>query len=200
LKPYYSHAGIEIYLGDCREILPSMPRFDLCLTDPPYGIFLNGGKWGEKFGGGLDWDKEPAGNMRQLLECGSEQVIWGGNYFSLPPSRGWLVWHKPDSTPSTADVELAWTSRDMNSRLLLHSIAATNGERVPHPTQKPLRVMRWALSFFPEAKSVIDPYCGSGTTLIAAKNLGIPAIGIEIEERFCELSAKRLSQEVFDFK
>jgi site-specific DNA-methyltransferase (adenine-specific) len=199
VKPYYEHAGITIYHGDCREVLRELKSADLVVTDPPYGIFLKGGKWGKKFGNGLDWDKQPAGNIEQVLEAGVEQIIWGGNYFSLPPSRGWLIWYKPDSVPSAADVELAWTSRDMNSKLITHSIAATNGERVAHPTQKPLAVMKWCIAFFPEAQTILDPFAGSGTTLRAAKDLGRCAIGIEIEEKYCEIAAKRLSQEVFTF-
>jgi DNA modification methylase len=92
-------------------------------------------------------------------------------------------------------VELAWTNLDQNSSHLIHSISATNGERVGHPTQKPLRVMLWTLSRLPGG-DVLDPFCGSGTTLVAAKNAGRKAIGIEVDERYCEMAAKRLSQEV----
>lgn len=196
-KIYYEHAGITIYHGDCREILPNL-KADLVCTDPPYGILDYGGKWGRK--SELLWDAEPADNFPQILEAAPIQVIWGGNYFPLLPSRGWLVWYKRDSVPSAADAELAWTNLDQNTRLIDWPIAATNAERVGHPTQKPLAVMRWSiLQCAPAAESILDPFMGSGTTLVAAKALGRKAIGIEIEERYCELSAKRLSQEVFDF-
>lgn len=198
MRPYYEHAGITIYHGDCRDVLPQVGRLDLLLTDPPYGIYNNGGKWGKK--AELVWDRKPAAGIAEMLSVATEQVIWGGIYFDLRPSRGWLVWYKRDSVPSAADVELAWTSKDMNSRLFDHPIAATNAERVGHPTQKPLALMKWCLSLFPDARSVLDPFCGSGTTLVAAKALGRRAVGIEIEERYCEIAAKRLSQEVFNFE
>ena len=196
-QPYYESDGITIYHGDCREILPGLERCDLLLTDPPYGIYACGGKWGHK--ADLQWDRKPADNMGQLLGTATDAIIWGGNYFALPPSRGWLVWYKRDSVPSAADVELAWTSFDMNAKLIDQTIAATNAERVGHPTQKPLRVMSWCLTLAPRASSILDPFMGSGTTLRAALDLGRRAIGIEIEEKYCEIAAKRLSQGVLDF-
>ena len=202
MKPYYGpHAGITIYHGDCRLVLPSLPKCDLLLTDPPYGLLNCGGggngKWGRR--AKLQWDSEAA-DVSIALQCAEEQIIWGGNYFPLRPSRGWLVWYKRDSTPSTADCELAWTSRDANTRLFDWTIAATNAERVGHPTQKPLALMKWCLSLFPSAKTVLDPFCGSGTTLVAAKAMGLTATGIELHEPYCEIAARRLQQEVFDFE
>ncbi len=199
--PYFERDGITLYHGDCRQILPSLPKVDLVLTDPPYGTWFTGGNvsghWGRR--AELEWDKQPFGDIDSVVEKGTEAVIWGGNYYVLPPSRGWLVWFKRDSVPSAADVELAWTSRDMNSRLIDQTIAATNAERVGHPTQKPLAVMRWCLSLFPDAKTICDPFAGSGTTLRAAMDLGRQAIGIEIDERYCEIAAKRLAQRNLQF-
>jgi site-specific DNA-methyltransferase (adenine-specific) len=177
-----------LYHGDCLEILPTLPKVDAVITDPPYGILDHGGKWGKK--ADLQWDRAPANNMQQLLDAADAQIIWGGNYFSLPPSRGWLVWRKPDRVPSAADVELAWTSRDMNARLLTHSIAATNAERVGHPTQKPLAVMRWSLSF--TSGDVLDPFMGSGTTGVACAQLGRKFIGIELERRYFDIACERI--------
>lgn len=200
MKPYFTdeRAGIVIYHGDCREVLPTLELTDVDLvTDPPYGIFACGGKWGRKQD--LQWDRERAEGVDRLIHLGGESIIWGGNYFELPPSRGWLVWYKRDSVQSAADCELAWTSLDMNTRLIDHTIAATNAERNGHPTQKPLRVMKWSLSFLPNAQAILDPFMGSGTTLRAAKDLGRKAIGIEIEERYCEIAARRLAQNVLQF-
>lgn len=145
------------------------------------------------------WDDTAVSGLRAILGHGDIQVTWGGNYYSLPPSRGWLCWYKPDAPPSMGSFELAWTNQDRNSRMITHSISATNGERVGHPTQKPLAVILWCLSQFPEVASIADPFMGSGTTLIAAKKFNIRAIGIEIEERYCEIAAKRLGQSVLDF-
>jgi len=189
--PYYSHAGITIYHGDCRGILPHVTA-DVVVTDPPYGIFEHGGKWGRK--ADLQWDRKPADGVAGIVGD-RPAVVWGGNYFGLPPSRGWLVWYKRDAVPSASQVELAWTSSDANSALFDWPIAATNAERIGHPTQKPLALMRWCIGFVP-AGTILDPFMGSGTTLVAAKQLGRKAIGIEIEERYCEIAAKRLAQEV----
>lgn len=197
MKPYYEHAGITIYHGDCREVLPSVEA-DVVVTDPPYGINFAGQptKWQRRAGAvALDWDKEPFGDVELLLSIGRAQCVWGGNYLPLPQSRGWMVWCKPDAPPSMGSVEMAWTSIDRNSRHIIHSISATNAERVGHPTQKPIRVMLWCVESMPSG-TILDPFMGSGTTLVAAKALGRRAIGIEIEERYCEIAAKRLAQEV----
>jgi site-specific DNA-methyltransferase (adenine-specific) len=178
-----------LYLGDCLEILPNLEDVDAIVTDPPYGIYAKGGKWGRK--AEHRWDAGIVG-IAPILDAAPIVVIWGGNYYQLPPSRGWLVWWKRDSTPSTADVELAWTNIDMNAKLIDHTISATNAERGFHPTQKPLRVMRWCLTFVPDAATILDPFMGSGTTGVACANLGRRFIGIEIEERYFDIACKRI--------
>lgn len=203
-KPYYhdERAGITIYCGDNRDILPHLQKVDLVLTDPPYGIGYGEKhtKWSANRGVILgEWDKETP-NIKWILPYGEVVVIWGGERFDLPKSRGWLSWVKPDAPPTFSGFELAWTNQNKPSRWIRHSISATNQERVGHPTQKPLKVMNWCINeSCPDAKTVIDPFMGSGTTLRAAKDLGRKAIGIEIEERYCEIAARRLSQEVFNF-
>jgi DNA modification methylase len=226
LKPYYSHNGIEIYHGDCRALLPSL-RADLLLTDPPYGIGEAAGankSRNKPFGKSLphntrnriipardygvaDWDdKTPADWLFGLMrESATWQIIFGGNYFPLPPSRCWLVWDK-DNSGDFADCELAWTNLDKAVRKIrwrwngmLQEHMDDKEVRV-HPTQKPEAVMRWAIKQAPESvQSVLDPFLGSGTSLVAAKALGKSGIGIEREEKYCEIAAKRLSQEVFSF-
>lgn len=202
MMPYYQDSAVTIYHGDCREIIPTLPKVDLVLTDPPYGIGfaaqptdyqrLNGMKKS-------DWDNSRFDSIPIILSASPKQIIWGGNYYPLPVSRAWLCWIKPDAPPSMGRFELAWTNLDQNTEVIVCSIASTNPERVGHPTQKPLKVIQWCLWFAPHAQTILDPFMGSGTTLRAAKDLGRRAIGIEIEERYCEIAARRMAQEVFSF-
>ena len=136
------------------------------------------------------------------MEVSQYQIIFGGNYFGLPPSSCWLVWDK-DNTGDFADCELAWTNLKKAVRrlkwrwngMLQENMA--NKELREHPTQKPLEVMKWAMKHAPEdCQTILDPFMGSGTTLRAAKDLGRKAIGIEIEEKYCEIAVNRLRQEV----
>lgn len=197
---------MTLYHGDCAEILPTLGRFDLLLTDPPYGIakvWHGGGSvkhgWGKaerEIELRNQWDEStpPEEVLTLARSVCDESIIWGGNYFELPLSRGWLVWNKPERGFSLAEAELAWTSRDMVIRV--GDFHRSDPGRV-HPTQKPLSLMHWCLNLF-TPKSVLDPFAGSGTTLRAAKDQCIPSVGIEIEESYCEEIAKRMSQEAFD--
>lgn len=200
MTPYYEHGGITIYNADAALVLPTLPPVDLLLTDPPYGIGFAAQptKWQRARDQQPEaWDNEPVADW--LLACARSrarhQIVWGGNYFALPVARCWLSWFKPDAPPSMGNVEYAWTNLDQNSRQISVSISATNAERVGHPTQKPEAVMRWALTQAQDARTVLDPFMGSGTTLVACKRMGRAAIGIERDERYCEIAAKRLRQE-----
>ncbi len=205
MKPYYQDSAVTIYHGDCREIVPTLGRFDLLLTDPPFGIGFAAQPTNYQRAAGMKpstWDDEkPSAELIAVLRSyGDAQVIWGGNYFAhaLPPSRGWFAWCKADAPPSMGNLELAWTNVDQNAKHFDWSIAATNGERVGHPTQKPLALMTWCLSFFPDAQTVLDPFAGSGTTGRACKDLGRKCVLIEREERYCEIGARRMGQEVLN--
>jgi len=177
-------------------VLPLLPCFDLVLTDPPYGLAekLQGGTWGKKYDGpDYDWD---AVAPDLFFVAGSKKaIVWGGNYIrGIPPSRCWLAWYKRDSVRTMADMELAWTNIDGNSRLFDWTIAATNAERVGHPTQKPLKLIEWCLTFAPDAQTVCDPYMGSGTTGVACVHLGKAFTGIEREERYFQIACRRIEQ------
>jgi DNA modification methylase len=214
VKPYYSEGGIEIWHGDCREILP-MLKADVVVTDPPYGIRAdeernkNHGKWGWREFTATTWDRDrPARETFDLLRSASQhQIIWGGNYFAdiLPPSMGWLCWDKGQRDFSLADVELAWTSFERAARAFTYTRAEANQSAArEHPTQKPVALMRWCFAqvdaaIRSHAYTILDPFMGSGTTLVAAKLEGRRAIGVEIEERYCEIAAKRLAQGVLNF-
>jgi DNA modification methylase len=211
MKPYYEHGGITIYHGDAVRVLPLLGSVDLLLTDPPYGIGEARGKNKSRSKlavsrdyGVSDWDDAPP--PRWLLDharsLAKHQIVFGGNYFELPPSRCWLVWDKDNGENDFADCELAWTNLDRAVRRIVfrqQGMLTQPGfpkEERHHPTQKPEPVMRWALSHVPDARTLLDPFMGSGTTLRAAKDAGLKAIGIERDERYCEVAAKRMSQEV----
>jgi DNA modification methylase len=213
MKPYYEENGITIYHGDCKQILPMLEPVDLVLTDPPYGIGEARGKnksrgllADPKDYGCAAWDDAPPSRWMfdWLMEMSSHQIIFGGNFFGLPASSCWLVWDK-EINGDFADCELAWTNlRKAVRRLkwrwngMLQENMAKKEYR-EHPTQKPLEVMKWAIEQAPpNCMTILDPFCGSGTTLRAAKDLGRKAIGIEIEEKYCEIAANRLRQEVLN--
>ena len=187
----------ELYLGDCRDVLPTIGAVDAVVTDPPYGIGFAGQptKWQRRAGmTPQDWDDATALDLDSILAHGKVQAVWGGNYYPLTPSRGWLSWFKPDAPPSMASIELAWTNLDRNARQIVCSISETNAERVGHPTQKPLRVMRWTLDQIGYAETILDPFMGSGTTGVAAVQMGRKFIGIERDEGYFEIACKRIEQ------
>lgn len=196
-KPYYQDSAVTIYHGDCRDFYFGA---DFIITDPPFGIgFAAQPTTGQRKRGQKNekWD-DVAPDLAHLFDKAENLCIWGGNYFSLPVCRGWLSWYKPDAPPSMGHFELAWTTLDRCTRQISCSIAQTNPERVGHPTQKPLRVMSWCIEQMrvDAEQNILDPFMGSGTTLRAAKDLGIKAIGIELDERYCEIAARRMGQEV----
>lgn len=200
-KPYYQDDRCTIYCADNRDVLPHLGRFDLLLTDPPSGIGEDGGAQRtrgsrRKNGKKQHWDNErPSPEVfEDMISTTREQCIWGGNYFAdmLPASRGWLYWSKLIGG-DFSDGELAWTSRD--AVLKEFTKAKQTAKRV-HPTQKPIAVIKWCITFFPDARTILDPFMGSGTTLVAAKLEGRQAVGIEINERYCEIAAERLRQGV----
>ena len=218
MKPYYERDGIVIYHGDAREVLPTLDvgGVDLVLTDPPYGVrqntdnrrftkgprshIANGGDGiGSANGLPVTGDTEPF-DPSFLLQYGQYQVIWGWNNFpNLLPRGATLVWLKRNDAAFQSflsDAELAWMSkghgvycrRDLSNNAI--------ARQRTHPTQKPVSLMTWCLSFFPKAQTILDPFMGSGSTLVAAHQSGRRAIGIEIEERYAEIAATRLQQAV----
>jgi DNA modification methylase len=211
--PYYDRDGITIYHGDCREILPALPKVDLVLTDPPYGIgeARHGNSTRSVLAvsrdyGDSSWDDQPpsADLINAVIEQGRNAIVFGGNYFHLPPSSCWLVWDKDNGANDFADCELAWTNLPKAVRrikwrwqgMLQERMGADKEERV-HPTQKPLAVMRWCIQQAPDdCATILDPFMGSGTTLRAAADLGRRAIGIEINEDYCRIAVERLRQGV----
>lgn len=209
MTPYYQDDSVTIYHGDCREILLSYPALGVLVTDPPYGMGYRHGT--RRYGNPLGMDGQSiAGDFEPfdpafLLKLDIPTVLFGANHFAdrLPPSRGWLVWDKRDGTASNdqSDAELAWTNVLTVARVFsarwsgAHRTGREQQDGRVHVNQKPVALMAWVLGFMPEG-TTIDPFMGSGSTLVAAKELGRRAIGIEIEERYCEIAAQRCSQEV----
>lgn len=194
-----------LYLGDCREIAPGLERPAAVISDPPYGL---GDKWVRAGCGNwplrdrdmLDggWDKQRDEFVHSLPSIARLCVIWGGNYYNLPPSRGWLAWDKIQRNFSTSDLELAWTNIDMAVRVFTIGTGEfTNLDKgKEHPTQKPVPLMRWCIQKIkvPPGGVILDPYMGSGSTGVAAVQMRHPFIGIEIEERYFNIACRRIEE------
>jgi len=202
-EPYYSDEFVTIYHGDCREF---GLLGDVTVTDPPYGIGYRTPPSAKrpKSGDTVEGDEEPFDPSHLLSD--RPTVLWGAHHYAdrLPSSPGWIVWDKREGMPPNdqGDADLAWTNflgAVRTIRVLWNgggSLLAENGPaRSIHPTQKPLRLLVKTLLMCPPGV-VFDPYVGTGTGLVAAKNLSRKAIGIELKERYCEIAANRCSQGV----
>jgi DNA modification methylase len=191
-----------LYLGDAADILPTLGKFDACITDPPYGIGAdraaskNEGKWGWTYYGETDWDAQRPSQalFEAILGCSRDQIIWGGNYFTdlLPPTMQWLVWDKGQRDFSLADCEFAWSSQQKAARIFDYARARALQDGKEHPTQKPIQLMKWCLDFVPKAQTVVDPFLGSGTTGVAAVQRGLSFTGIERHEPYFQIACKRI--------
>lgn len=208
----------EIIQGDCLEVMRTFPdkSFDLVLTDPPYGIGEHGGK--KRYGpqskekgfkthkhyDDLGWDSIPLTKeyFAEIFRVSKDQIIFGMNYYTyfLPPTKCFVVWHKKGTDKSSfADCELIWTSFQSAARLFKYDwvgfgyINNPDKERKEHPTQKPLKLMEYLVNrFSKEGDTILDPFVGSGTTCLAAKNLKRNYVGIELNPAYVEVAQKRL--------
>ncbi len=195
-----------LYLADCRDVLPTLPKVDAVITDPPYGIGEAAGKNASrcklavaKDFGNDSWDDEPISPdlIQMVRHAGKWTVIFGGNYYALPAARCWLVWDKENGESDFADCELAWTNLPKavrRIRYMWNGMLRANGEvRGDHPTQKPIGVMAWAINHVPEpCRTILDPFMGSGTTGVAAMNLQRQFIGIEREAKYFDIACRRI--------
>jgi DNA modification methylase len=188
-----------LYLGDCLTILPEL-RADAVITDPPYGINHARDRNSQKDGWvdypASGWDRERPSKeaFGMILNAGKDQIIWGGNYFTdmLPPTMQWLVWDKGQRDFSLADCEFAWSSQQKAARIFNYARGTALQEGKEHPTQKPVPVMSWCLTFVPKAKSILDPFMGSGSTGVAAVRAGREFLGIEIEPVYFDIACRRI--------
>lgn len=191
-----------LYLGDCRDVLPGLDQVDAVVTDPPYGILSGAsGRGAGKLKGrklnvaDTQWDNL-APDDELIFSCikkGRDAIVWGGNYFALPPCRGVLVWDKQQPWPNFSAAELAWTTLDRPcSMFRLSSSHGDKGVNNDHPTVKPLELMKWCLSFVRDAKSILDPFTGSGSTGVAAVQMGREFIGIERDSGYFDIACRRI--------
>jgi DNA modification methylase len=199
-------------MGDCLEVMSQLQeKFDLCLTDAPYGIGEAAGKNKSrgKLGiakdyGNLSWDNKIPSKVifEWIFRLSENQIIFGGNYFIeyLKNSPCWLVWDK-DNSGNFADAELIYTSFKTAVRIFkfrwngMLQQDMKHKEKRYHPTQKPIRLIENILSKYSEPEqSIIDPFLGSGTTAVACENLGRRWVGIEREEKYCEIAARRIEE------
>ncbi len=184
-----------LYLGDCMEVLPTLPKVDAVITDPPYGIGIASNpvrQMHEK----LDWDAATPDEsvLSAVIQAGAVAVVWGGNYFDLPPSQCFLVWDKMQPQDfSLAMCEQAWTNKKGPAKLYRQSVLSYRKE---HPTQKPVELMKWCIEQAGKPQTILDPFAGSGTTGVAALEMGLKFIGIEREPKYFEIMCERIQRVV----
>jgi site-specific DNA-methyltransferase (adenine-specific) len=224
MRPYYEDNSCVIYHGDCRDVLALVGLFDLCTFDPPYNV----GKPYDGYADNLAPEEYRAWLVDVLAGCDARTLTWFPGAIAcldllpLLSESAWtfrrlLAWHKKEyagdvfhSGPAMCWEPIVWAHRGdwFHNRIFgawgrdLLVVNATHGDplRASHPCPKPPEVLRWLIGLFcPEGGSVLDPTMGVGTALLEAKYLGRTAVGIEKSERYCEIAAKRLAQEVLDF-
>lgn len=199
--------NIELLNMDCLLYMKQCDdkQFDLAIVDPPYGIDAGNmqmgnntkKKWTKK-----DWDKNTPTKeyFDELFRISKNQIVWGGNYFDLPPSKCWIVWDKNNGESDFADGEMAWTSfnKPMRIKKIHWCGSASNWEDTNgkiHPTQKPRDLYRWLLMNYAESgNKIIDTHLGSGSIALACNELGYDLVGIEIDNEYLQKASKRLNQ------
>lgn len=208
MEPIYERDGIQLYHGKCENILPHLPVCDAVVADLPYGIGEAGGKnksrgqlAPSKDYGDLDWDDQVLSPevLQVIRNHGRWQVLFGGNYYTLPPTSCWLLWDKVNGTNDFADCEMAWTNLPKAVRKLSFMwngfLRDAKDLRV-HPTQKPVDVMRWCISHLPEdVQTIADPCMGAGSTALACMRMGKRFVGVEQHEPYIEMAIARIESE-----
>jgi DNA modification methylase len=202
------HIGdATLHLGDCLDIMPTLGKFDAVVTDPPYGIGESSKKAASrallaavKDYGEFNWDSKPASDaaIDALREASQHQIIFGGNYFTLPPTSCWLVWDKKNGKTDFADCELAWTNLAKAVRRiewLWHGMIRKGDDVRQHPTQKPVGVIKWCIGHLPAStETILDPFMGSGTTGVACAKMGRKFTGIELDEGYFDIACRRIEE------
>ena len=180
-----------LYCGDCRDILPMLPKVDAVITDPPYGIGIAANpvrQAHEK----LDWDASAPDSeiINSCVSAGDVAVLWGGNYFDLSPQQCFFIWDKVQPQDfSLAMCEFAWTNKKGPAKMHRQSVLSYRKE---HPTQKPIELMEWCITQVGNPQTILDPFMGSGTTGVAAVQMGRKFIGIERAPKYFDIACKRI--------
>lgn len=203
--------GQRLILGDCLSVMPLLGRFDAVVTDPPYGVLNLDGEGSTSavrkykrsnlgvfsnraISKQAKWDTAPTAEvMAAIVQAGDKQIIWGGNYFNLPPCRAVLVWDKEQPWPNFSQAEIAWTNLQRPAALFKVSSSRGAPDK-QHPTQKPVSLMGWCLEFIPNASTILDPFMGSGTTLVACQRIGRQGTGIELDPDYFDIACKRVDE------
>ena len=173
-------------------------HFDLAIVDPPYGINIqNSGTRFKKYGKNKNWDNETPNDeyFVELFRVSKNQIIWGGNYFDLPPTRCFLIWDKqqPDNV-SFASCEYSWASFDKSAKTFYLRPQNADYDGRIHPTQKPIKLYEWLLmNYAKEGDKILDTHLGSGSSAIAAHNLGYDFTACELDKEYFEAAMKRLN-------
>lgn len=200
--------GQRLILGDCLEVMKELGMFDAVVTDPPYGIGEGNAKGQSRdnlakpkqYKGSDGWDAVPASKecIELIRHISDNQIIFGGNYFEgLGPTKCWLVWDKQNGDSDFADCELAWTNLNKAVRRIYwrwNGMIRRGDDVREHPTQKPVGVMEWCLTHIPNATTILDPFMGSGTTLVACQRMGRMGTGIELDPDYFEIACKRVDE------
>ena len=188
---------------DCMEYMATLPdkAFDLAIVDPPYGININnnmGRRKGDKPSNykKVEWDNEIPSNeyFKELFRVSKNQIIWGANYFNMPPTKSFVVWRKPQISEklSFSMLEYAWTSFNITSK---EWIGISNEADRIHPTQKPVALYEWLLTnYAKQGDRILDTHLGSGSSRIAAYNLGFDFVGCEIDKEYFDKQEERFAR------
>ena len=191
-----------LYLADCMDILPTLGDVDAVVTDPPYGVLSESGsaatrRTGKNSDKGIcDWDVSLTDEqIQKALFFTEKSFVWGGCHMALPATFGYLVWNKECDGLNFGEVEFCWSTEKFAPRQIKYRAAGMDGGKV-HPTQKPIAVMEWTLSFAKNCESILDPFMGSGTTGVACVNLGRKFIGIEKDPDYFDIACQRIQDAV----
>jgi len=206
--PYFKLPYLSLYHADCMDIMKQYPDkyFDLAIVDIPYGLgdkLTQGGTWASKYKkGDADWDVLPPPEYyEQLFRVSKNQIIWGGNYVQLPPTRGYLIWDKVALMDTIADSEFAWTSFDRNAKTFRH-VRNTSEKRI-HITQKPIKLYEWIISNYAKANDkILDTHFGSGSIALAVDKanrldkMNLHLTACEIDKEYIDKAIKRISESI----